>query len=226
MTDSESPSTMFEQLFLWYDDAPRTVIYDNGCHLLDYALNRAPAWAKQLRILIDELHAKGHTSCANSFDTGEQPQDSSLFLCFVSFDCVCGACPYMSFSSVFATSHMYSRTIMALWSEGLCLYYKCSHLAHMARMEISELCACVRGALYMSLSLSLELERGALSLSSEVHSTIRCGAAAWPVRCCRATVQQRVRRRSECRAASVQCITLCAALPQHSAVPSVSKHIL
>jgi hypothetical protein len=48
----------------------RKVIYDNCFHLLDYMLNRDPEWAKSQRVMIDELHAKGHTSCASSFDTG------------------------------------------------------------------------------------------------------------------------------------------------------------
>jgi hypothetical protein len=48
----------------------RKVIYDNGYHHLDYMLSRDPELAKSQHVMIDELHAKGQTSCASSFDTG------------------------------------------------------------------------------------------------------------------------------------------------------------
>ena len=70
MTDAESPSTPFEMLYLFFTPKRRKVVYDNACHLLDYALNRAPEWSADLQPLVDQFHAAGHTSCARSLNTG------------------------------------------------------------------------------------------------------------------------------------------------------------
>ena len=70
MADAESPATMFELLYLGFPSIESNIIYDNGCHLLDYMLNRDPEWARDKRVYIDALHAKGHVACATSLDTG------------------------------------------------------------------------------------------------------------------------------------------------------------
>jgi hypothetical protein len=46
------------------------LVYDNACNALTYALNRDPQFARQLRIVVDKLHFKGHTACATSLDSG------------------------------------------------------------------------------------------------------------------------------------------------------------
>ena len=71
MPDSESPATLFELLYCFLPkDIALRIAYDNGCNFLAYALNRDPLWAAHIRVLVDELHAKGHLHCAASFDTG------------------------------------------------------------------------------------------------------------------------------------------------------------
>jgi hypothetical protein len=70
MTDAESPGTLFELLYLFFSEGPKRVVYDNGCNLLTYILNRDPVWARHLRIFIDALDLKGHTGCATSLDAG------------------------------------------------------------------------------------------------------------------------------------------------------------
>jgi hypothetical protein len=71
MADSESPNTLFELqcLFLPEDEATRQ-LYDAGCHLLSFGLNRDPEWMRQHRVFIDGMHFEGHTSCARSFNSG------------------------------------------------------------------------------------------------------------------------------------------------------------
>lgn len=71
MADAESPASLFELLynFIPAEQAIR-IVYDNGCNFLQYALNRDPVWAGQVRVFVDELHWKGHVNCASSFNTG------------------------------------------------------------------------------------------------------------------------------------------------------------
>ena len=70
MTDSESPATLFELLYLFFPEQPMRIGYDNACNFISYALNRDPAWTALLRAFVDALHFKGHTGCANSFSSG------------------------------------------------------------------------------------------------------------------------------------------------------------
>jgi hypothetical protein len=71
MPDTESPATLFELLYCFFpQDKKLRISYDNGCQFLSYALNRAPRWAGQVRVMIDELHHHGHKACATSFSTG------------------------------------------------------------------------------------------------------------------------------------------------------------
>jgi hypothetical protein len=70
MTDSESPATLFELLYLFFSVKKRNIVYDSGCHFLDYVLNRDPQWADGSDVVVDELHYPNHTCCAGSFDTG------------------------------------------------------------------------------------------------------------------------------------------------------------
>jgi hypothetical protein len=73
MTRAESPRTLFELLYCYFPEpeVPMRVVYDNGCNLLAYALNRDPEWTKKsLHVYIDALHKKGHVKCADGLDTG------------------------------------------------------------------------------------------------------------------------------------------------------------
>lgn len=70
MADAESPATLFELLKTHFLEPPRRIVYDNGCNLLQYALNREPLFLLNTQICIDELHYKGHRRCAKAFDSG------------------------------------------------------------------------------------------------------------------------------------------------------------
>lgn len=73
MTSAESPRTLFELLYCYVPEpeVPMRVIYDNGCNLLAYSLNRNPEWTKKsIHVYIDALHKKGHVKCADGLDTG------------------------------------------------------------------------------------------------------------------------------------------------------------
>jgi hypothetical protein len=69
MHDAESPRTVFELMLARFRVQPRIIIYDNGCNLSEYVLNRAPAQFKKTAILVDGFHYSSHTNCAPSFDT-------------------------------------------------------------------------------------------------------------------------------------------------------------
>lgn len=81
MTDAESPATPFELLYLFFPVLRRRVVYDNSCHLLDYSLNRLPEWTELMQPLIDAFHANGHTSCAQSLNTGTACLPRVTFAC-------------------------------------------------------------------------------------------------------------------------------------------------
>ena len=78
MRDAESPRTLFEAIYLHWPFPPQVVVYDNSCHAMTYALNREPAWFKDVQWVIDATHFPGHTGCAFSFDIKRQPCLSHL----------------------------------------------------------------------------------------------------------------------------------------------------
>ena len=43
-------------------------MYDNGCHLLAYGLNRFASFWTRARVLVDCLHYRGHCACSKCFD--------------------------------------------------------------------------------------------------------------------------------------------------------------
>jgi hypothetical protein len=49
----------------------KAIIYDAGCKLLDYGLNREVAYILEADIFIDKLHYKNHTMCSRGFDLKE-----------------------------------------------------------------------------------------------------------------------------------------------------------
>lgn len=64
MKDAESPRTLFEAIYVHWPEPPEVVVYDNNCHAMTYALNREPAWFKDVQWVIDATHFPGHTGCA------------------------------------------------------------------------------------------------------------------------------------------------------------------
>ena len=46
---------------------PGTIVYDNGCKLHAYCLNREPALYKGTKFFIDRFHWKGHIDCSRGY---------------------------------------------------------------------------------------------------------------------------------------------------------------
>ena len=74
MRDAESPRTLFEAIYVHWPEPPEVVVYDNSCHAMTYALNREPAWFKDVQWVIDATHFPGHTGWAYAFDIKRQPR--------------------------------------------------------------------------------------------------------------------------------------------------------
>jgi hypothetical protein len=66
---SESPRMIFEMLVSRFRTQPKSIIYDNGCNLSEYVLNRAPRLFKDTKFFVDGFHFASHTNCSPSFDT-------------------------------------------------------------------------------------------------------------------------------------------------------------
>lgn len=88
MERAESPRHPFEVLYTRCVEAPKRFVFDNGCNVYAYMLNREPAFFQSTRMLVDQMHFRTHTNCAPDYDTG----------------CYCG----MALSSSFSYSLFYS----------------------------------------------------------------------------------------------------------------------
>ena len=64
---------MYNVLLSRFAILPEYVIYDNGCNLLDFALNRSPAPFIGTKILSDGFHWKNHKNCSPGFNSSEYP---------------------------------------------------------------------------------------------------------------------------------------------------------
>ena len=65
MFKPESPNTMFQLLYTRYGKCVGIWIYDNGCKVLEYLLNREPHHFKSGLFFIDRLHFKNHVGCSH-----------------------------------------------------------------------------------------------------------------------------------------------------------------
>ena len=45
--------------------APKVIVYDNGCNLHQYCLNREPDYFRESRFLVDRFHWPNHTGNKN-----------------------------------------------------------------------------------------------------------------------------------------------------------------
>ena len=66
--NAEGRNEPFTFLTCYLERAPRIVIYDFACSLMDYCLNRAPNFFKDTLFLVDKFHWYNHVACARSFD--------------------------------------------------------------------------------------------------------------------------------------------------------------
>lgn len=74
MADSESPSTLFELLYTYFNDGSfdednqMKIVYDNACNFTTYGLNRDPQFMKGIDAFTDGFHGtKGHPKCSKGF---------------------------------------------------------------------------------------------------------------------------------------------------------------
>jgi CxC4 like cysteine cluster associated with KDZ transposases/Kyakuja-Dileera-Zisupton transposase len=67
LESAESPRVIANALLTRFPDAD-VVMYDNGCRLHEYVLNRFPTAAKNMQFFIDSLHWVNHTACSEVYN--------------------------------------------------------------------------------------------------------------------------------------------------------------
>jgi hypothetical protein len=63
---AEGRNDVFSALYVYFERAPEVVIYDFACQLGPYSMSREPEFFKDTCFAIDEMHAKGHSSCSQA----------------------------------------------------------------------------------------------------------------------------------------------------------------
>jgi hypothetical protein len=63
---AEGRNDVFSALYVYFEQAPEVVIYDFACQLGAYSMSREPEFFKDTCFAIDEMHAKGHSSCSQA----------------------------------------------------------------------------------------------------------------------------------------------------------------
>lgn len=66
--DHESRNEPFTFLTCYMKQAPKVVVYDFACALMDYCLNRCPNYFKHTLFVVDRFHWGNHVACARSFN--------------------------------------------------------------------------------------------------------------------------------------------------------------
>jgi len=61
---AEGRNDVFSALWVYFEKAPRTVVYDFACQLGPYAMSCEPAFFKDICFTIDQMHAEGHAVCS------------------------------------------------------------------------------------------------------------------------------------------------------------------
>ena len=59
---------MFQNTFKFFSKWTLSLVYDFGCNLHNYLLNREPREIEFKRVFVDSFHYKNHTACASSYD--------------------------------------------------------------------------------------------------------------------------------------------------------------
>jgi hypothetical protein len=76
---AEGRNDVFSALYVYFEQAPEVVIYDFACQLGTYSRSREPEFFKDTCFAIDEMHAKGHSSCSQaSFSSNYMQGRASL----------------------------------------------------------------------------------------------------------------------------------------------------
>eukprot|EP00890_Picochlorum_soloecismus_P003353 jgi/Picsp_1/4018/NSC_01530-R1_protein len=73
--EAEGRNEPFTFLTCFLKEAPKIVIYDFACSLMDYCLNRAPGYFKHTLFFVDKFHWVNHVSCARTFNIREHSED-------------------------------------------------------------------------------------------------------------------------------------------------------
>jgi Kyakuja-Dileera-Zisupton transposase len=66
MPKAEGRNDVFSAILSYFETAPSVVIYDFACQLAPYCRSREPEFFKDTLFVIDEMHAKGHSSCSQA----------------------------------------------------------------------------------------------------------------------------------------------------------------
>lgn len=69
----ESLRVITHTILTRFDKIPKLILYDNGCNLNEYILNRYPWEFKDSRILVDGFHFNSHTNCSPIYDSSALP---------------------------------------------------------------------------------------------------------------------------------------------------------
>ena len=69
--NQEGQKDAFCSLYKYCAALPECVVYDSSCLLHEYALNRMPSFARQIRFCDDKFHSYGHKRCATVYRANE-----------------------------------------------------------------------------------------------------------------------------------------------------------
>lgn len=70
----ESLRIITHTLLTRFEIMPEIILYDNGCNLNEYILNRYPNEFKNTRFLVDGFHFNSHVNCSPSYDSSALPE--------------------------------------------------------------------------------------------------------------------------------------------------------
>ena len=68
LTSSESVQHVYNVLVSRFRQMPKVIIYDNGCNLHEYILNRSPLLFVNSLILVDGFHWPNHVNCCDAYN--------------------------------------------------------------------------------------------------------------------------------------------------------------
>jgi hypothetical protein len=71
LQSAESVRQVFEAITVRFKEMPKVIIYDNGCNLHEYILNRAPELYDETLILCDGFHFRHHKNCCTQYNSRE-----------------------------------------------------------------------------------------------------------------------------------------------------------
>lgn len=69
----ESPRIVTQVLLTRFTEMPAIILYDNGCNLNEFIMNRYPNEFEKSRIFVDGFHFNSHNNCSNSYDSHSHP---------------------------------------------------------------------------------------------------------------------------------------------------------